>query len=493
MVSYARKAVRGASITLILGIIASLIAYLTRIVLARNLAPEEYGLFYAVFTLVIFFLFFRDLGLGQALIKSITEYRVQGKLNEIKTAILAVFSIQFTSSFLIAFFFYLLAPYLTAHYFKNPAAEAILKLLTLYVMTSIFFILTKQIFQSFGRISLFASIEPAKNALVLLLVLLFFAFNKTALVPALAYAFLSLILFAIYGWWLHRTFNIFRHKIVEIKPISRKLLAFGLPVFITDIGAQVIGYIDTIILTHYRTLAEVGIYNVVLPSALMFLFFSRAISSVTFPFSSELWSKNEVGKITMGLRLMYKYLFVLLIPVILAVIVYTPFFLYLFFGEKYMAGVMAFRILLVGVMFYVVASASNSVILGVGKPKVVTGIILISAAVNTALNLLLVPRYGIEGAAIATMVSYTLTFLLSTWKASCLTKASLPFREWVFLMLASVGYLALLLSISASLQLNPWLELVTTILISVAAYVLLLFLFGIVDYSEMKHYAKQVI
>jgi len=39
-----------------------------------------------------------------------------------------------------------------------------------------------------------------------------------------------------------------------------------------------------------------------------------------------------------------------------------------------------------------------------------------AAAINVGLNLLLIPSYGMNGAAIATLVSYIFIFVYSTWK-----------------------------------------------------------------------------
>ena len=55
-------------------IIGSFLAYLIRIILARNLSIEGYGLFYAVFTFIVFFSLFKDIGLRNAGVKFIAEY-----------------------------------------------------------------------------------------------------------------------------------------------------------------------------------------------------------------------------------------------------------------------------------------------------------------------------------------------------------------------------------------------------------------------------------
>ena len=163
MGNYAKKALKGASITFIFSLLASITAYFTRILLARNLTPEDFGLFYAVFSFVIFFLFFRSLGLGQALVKYIAEFKVLNKFNEIKTSIISVFYLQIVSSLIFGTIFFFTADYLAEIYFKNPQASIILKFLIVYVIFSIFFIISKQVFQGFQKMFLYSSVELSKK------------------------------------------------------------------------------------------------------------------------------------------------------------------------------------------------------------------------------------------------------------------------------------------------------------------------------------------
>ena len=332
MVNYTKRAVRGAGITLIMSILAAVVAYVTRLVLARNLSVEEYGLFYSVFTFIILFLFFRDLGLGQALVKYMAEFKVNNQFNEIKTAIVSVFSIQLFSSIIFVLIFIFSSSFLAQYYFKNPQASLILRILVFYVIFSVFFIIVKQIFQGFQEMFFFSSMELMKNLIVLVLILIFFYFGQKSFAPVYAYALVCPLLFLIYAPFLFRKFNFFSYKVVHLKKISKKLFLFGIPVFATSIGGKLIGYIDTIILTYFGTLSEVGVYNAILPSALIFLFFSKAISAVLFPLSSELWAKKDQTKLSKGLTLLYKYTFVTIIPFFLIIYVYTDVLIVKLFG-----------------------------------------------------------------------------------------------------------------------------------------------------------------
>ena len=110
--SYLKKAGRGIGVIFAMNAVAYLLAYFTRLILARELGPADYGLFYAVFTFVIFFLFFRDLGLNQAMTKYITEFRVKNNYNRIKSAIFAVLGSQVLSSLFFSAVFFFAADFL---------------------------------------------------------------------------------------------------------------------------------------------------------------------------------------------------------------------------------------------------------------------------------------------------------------------------------------------------------------------------------------------
>lgn len=75
----------------------------------------------------------------------------------------------------------------------------------------------------------------------------------------------------------------------------------------------------------------------------------------------------------------------------------------LIFGAEYQAGAGALRLLLFSLVLLAVHSATRSVFLVMHRPGLETIIIAIGVATNVALNLYLIPRYGIEGAAVATV------------------------------------------------------------------------------------------
>ena len=74
MPSYTKSAVKGATVVLIISLVAAFLGYIVRFMLARNLTVEEFGLFYAVFAFLGLIGIFKSLGFDKALVKFIPEF-----------------------------------------------------------------------------------------------------------------------------------------------------------------------------------------------------------------------------------------------------------------------------------------------------------------------------------------------------------------------------------------------------------------------------------
>lgn len=491
--TYTKKVIHSIGIVFLCNVLAAGIAYLTRIVLARTLTPAEYGLFSAVLTFTIFFLFFRDLGMGDALVRFIPQFQVEKKFDKIKTALVGTFAVQLLTSLILAVLFILFADVLASDYFKDAQAKPLVLIFVGYIMTSIFFTNLKSIFQGFQRMTIYPVVELAKNSTVLLLTLLFFSLGLGVRAPAWAYALASLILFVIFVPVALRTFSFYRYRITNVLAQTKELFFFGLPMIFTDIGGKLIGYTDTLMLTYYASLSEVGIYNVVLPTALMVVFLGKSTGSVVYPLVSELWAKKDLRRLTAGLVLWYKYAFVLLIPVIGILFLFSGVFLSLFFGPAYATGALALQILLVGTVFYLVASLNSHTLTAIGQAKRVTVIIFIAALLNVLLNAFLIPRYSIAGAAVATLVSYLFIFLASTWTIRKYLPLHPPLFQWGKILFSGALFLLLSYQLNLVIPLPPIFRALVAISSGLVMYIVLIFALGIIDMKEMKRYATLVL
>ena len=137
-----------------------------------------------------------------------------------------------------------------------------------------------------------------------------------------------------------------------------------------------------------------------------------------------------------GLKLLHKYLFFIVIPPALGIIAFSKFLLLTFFGVVYAEGALALQILVIGMLIYVVATVNISILSAIGKAGITAKITVVSAVFNIALNLLLIPILGIEGAALTTAFSYAVSFIWSTIILLRYIPIKLPINIWLKLIFA---------------------------------------------------------
>ncbi|MCK4589141.1 MAG: flippase [Nanoarchaeota archaeon] len=493
MTNYTRKAIKGVGYVFILTLLASFLAYLIRVFLARELSVSDYGLFWAAFTFMMFFLIFREIGLTSAQTKYIAEYYGKKDYSKIKTLIVSSFIFKFISSSFLICFLILSARFLSIHFFKSPISYYILINLSLYVLFSLLCNHMHSILVGFQKVKWFSLTEPLRLGFALLFSFIFFQFNLGIMAPIFGFIIGVILTCIVLFTGLLRYLFILKYPIKDFWGTTRQLFKFGIPVIFRGVGGKVISHFDVLILTYLVSLKEVGIYTAILPTALLFLFFPRAITAILFPMISELQGKNDYKKISEGMSLIYTYSFVLIIPLITSIFVFSDFFINILFGIEYSVGVFPFRILIIGVLGYVVAAINNSAISGIGKPAVVTKIILFAALINLILNLILIPFLGIVGAAVATTSSYIIVLILSTSWLVKYIKLKSPLFKWTKLAIIALIFGFLIYFIKDFFPFHPTFGMLIGIGLSFLVYVLLIFKFKIVTTKNIKIIIKRVI
>ena len=491
MVDYLRRILKGGSYYFIGLIVAGIVAYTSRVVLVRNLSPEDYGLFAAMFTSIAFFLFFRNFGLNISVGKFIPQFKVKKKYSEIKTSVISVILFQLLISSLFVVLFWLSADFLALNYFKDPRASFLIRVFSFYFITSIFFKNLSSFFKGFQKNRLQSLIEPVKNISILTMIVVFIYLGYGVLAPVLAYVFAGLILLLLFIYPVLKTFNFWKYPFKELT-VFKRMFIFGLPVMMTGVGTKFVSYFDTLMLTYFSGLAEVGAYNIVLPTALLFMLPASAIGAVFMPLISELSARKDFDRVKTGMSLLYKYLYMFSAPIIFSLFIFADILIEKLFGSGYLVGTMAFRILLIGVLFNMLSELNNQYLIGTGFPKQVFWVMFFGSILNVVLNIFLIPKYGLSGAAVATSLSYFLMFTISTSKVLRGTKMKLPLFNWSVLLLGLTAFVGVVYFIKDLVAWNVWIEGAVSLSVGYVIYLYVLKILGVLDVEEIKSFVRRI-
>ncbi len=455
MGSYTARAVQGAVAVLVLSVASAGMAYLIRLVLAQTIPQADYGLFYAIFSLLGLLALFKDLGLNRAVAKFLPEALVERDLQTAKGIILTAFSIQFLVSGLVTLALILLAPWLAKHYFHAPQVAAPLILMALVFWLFPVENIIRFSFQGFQQPGAYALVDFLRMTGILAVVLALRGHLTTLMLPAWSYFLVYLLLPLVYiPLFLLRTFpQFFRTKARLSKALARTLVRFGLPTMLGVMGTVVMAYLDTLVLTYFRPPEEVALYQVASPTAKLLLYFAEAVSVVMFPLAAELYYRRRHADLRAGLWAAWKYSLIFILPAALLLISTPGSYLTLLFGPRYAGAADALQLLSAGAIVYTVAFLNTAILTAIGQPGVSTRIIGIAAALNLALNLALVRPFGLLGVAAATLASYLYILIHSTRKVREFLHTPYPWRQWTWLMVCGAAFWGFVMAA------RPWLPL----------------------------------
>jgi O-antigen/teichoic acid export membrane protein len=220
------------------------------------------------------------------------------------------------------------------------------------------------------------------------------------------------------------------------RELFRQMQHFGLPLVPSGLALWVVDLADRFLLLKLKNAAEVGLYSVGvrISSALLILLIALRTAWPAFAYSIK---EDEEAKRTYGFVLTYVLYVCCWLSLALSLL--APWLVRLLATSRFYPGSRVVPLLAFGATAFI---AFNVMSIGIGRAKatqfnwVVTGS---AAAVNIGLNFLVIPPWGMMGAAAATLVAYTVMFLGMTIRAQQVFRVPYQWRRVALAVAAAVG------------------------------------------------------
>jgi len=188
------------------------------------------------------------------------------------------------------------------------------------------------------------------------------------------------------------------------------LLHFGVQSGLADLVSFLNYKVDWFVLTLLRGTEEVGIYSVAVQLAEGLWFISSAVGVVIYARIGAMPRAQAAALAARSMRHAVGVIAVIGVGMGLVAGVLIP----LAFGARYDAAVTAFRLLLPGIVIFGLGRIFSTYFTNaLGRPRVPLLIATTSLVISVPLCFFLIPRYGMNGAAIATTVSYSAAMVLA--------------------------------------------------------------------------------
>ncbi len=368
------------------------ISVLASILLVRYLTPEQLGEFRFVYTYISFFVIFSFLGIDNIIIREASQHKDRsGVLIGNGLVLKLIFSV-----------FFILLAWLILNFLRCPVTTKIL----IYIASFELLLGFKSIYSLVFQIEL----KNYYHAVIQIFSGLFDAALTIFLIylgGALIHFILIGICVALFELVANRIFsNKFIKPVFKIDfSIWRYLLKEGWPLGLTYFFVSIYFRIDQIMIHQMAGVAQLAGYSVAVMITDFFHILSDSFMISVFPVMAA-QCVNCQDSFRKVYFLSAKYLLIVVWPIATFVSFYARQILFLLFGEKYLSSSQVLIVLSWSLVFVFSGALITQILTSIGKQKINALITFLTSILNIALNIFFIPRWGIFGAALATVISY---------------------------------------------------------------------------------------
>jgi len=374
------------------------IGFLSTIYFTRIVDPAIVGVYFLFFSYNALFYLFSESGIGEASVKLISEGKDQSEYYSASMALRAIYLILCIGGLLIF--------------------AAVFSTSTIPKTGLLWWVIAALLVDFFYNSRIYAAYAGGKvNAFQVSL------FLNTAVrslfqiaVVALGAHFFGLI----GGFLVGMIFAaVFAHRYIQLKLIRfskehfRRVLAYAVLIFLVMSCYLVYQNIDVVLIGRYMTETDAGIFRIVYQFSMLAGLAATSVKAVLYPKFSAWNESKEYEKVTEGLCSGISLSLMLAIPVFFSFLILGYDFIHLFYGDAYVAGVPALHLLsfiqILTVFMYLQSICLNAV----SHPKFAFLAIAAGIIANVILNIFLIPKYGMEGSALATVLAMSLNSVLA--------------------------------------------------------------------------------
>ncbi|HID64802.1 MAG TPA: flippase, partial [Anaerolineae bacterium] len=386
----------------------TLFAYSSRlaigILLARFLGVEQFGLYKLAVTAATIAAGLALLGLEPALVRYVSLFASRRDTAGLWGALQVGLGLTIILGLLIAIGLYTLASPIAGRLFHEPRLASLLRLVSLMVPFLALGNIVAAATRGFNKMQytvIAQKISQPTIRLILIVTLAIIGLNVARVLAA--YILATVVVCVMLLYFLNRLFFL-RRPLGMARRDIREMLSFSLPVYLSRLIRTFGGNVQTVLLGALNTVTTVGVFTAASQINVLGEMFHQSIVTASMPIVSELYSRGEREQMARFYQTMTKWTFTLNLPLFLIVLLFPGPILSIF-GKGFVGGAVALTILAWGTLVNAGTGICGVVLVMTGNTSLRLLNSFVLFVLTLGLNILLIPRWGIVGAAIAALAA----------------------------------------------------------------------------------------
>lgn len=482
---YLKLLVRVSAFIFVATIISKLATYGYKIIIARYFGAETYGLFSLALIVIGIASAIASIGLNEGIVRYISFYMGKKDFGSIKKLISNSKIIFFFSGLIVMLILIVIAPLISEKIFHSKDFTGLIRAISISIPFMLFAGLYLAIIRGFQKIKTYSFlVNIYQNIIRLGLIFIFILIGVGANSIALSYV-LTFVGLAILSFYYSRKEIVSMPTNVEKtkNKIMPEIISFSWPLLFVGILYNVFYWSDSLVLGYLTNASNVGIYNAAVTIISLFSIAPDLFMQLLFPLISFKLSEGKRELVRKLIQQVIKWIYLINIPLFVFLFLFPEQGVYILFGKEYLEAAAIIKILSIGALFLNLVNLSTSLMSIKGKTKLVLFNSLIFTVLNLALNFLLIPKYGMAGAAYATVIAaavFCLCFLIQIRKEYGFNLLTHYFSK-IFIIGAIIFIIGYFLRVYVSYSF--WLVMLTCSLL-IFLYIFMLYLNKIFDEDD---------
>ena len=194
---------------------------------------------------------------------------------------------------------------------------------------------------------------------------------------------------------------------------STEILRASYPMALSAISYFLMQSTDVLFISAYDTFESVAYYSIAVKLATVTALALISVNIVIAPKIASIYNDKNFSQLKLILKKATRINVVISLPIIIILLLFSEYVLSTF-GSNYILAKNALWILLIAQFFNSITGPSALYLNMTGRQKKLNVILVISLLINVVLNIILVPDFGMLGAAISTTTSFVISKILAS-------------------------------------------------------------------------------
>jgi O-antigen/teichoic acid export membrane protein len=406
---------KGAGITAFGMFASKFLAYLYRTLVARTVGPESYGQISIGLMIAGLGITLSSLSLDSAILNYLPKYRHNENEKKIRGIVKSAFTLAIPASVVLSGLVFFFSEFIATAVFGNSGLTPVIQIFAVAIPFGVVTKISLDVTKAYKTAKYQVWIRQIGQ-------------NIVQVIAAAALIFLGFDVAGAAGGWLTGSIagGIVSVYIMEKKfgPLLfsrkedtreyRKIFRYSYPLILAGAIGSILGWTDTFFIGYYMQETSVGLYNAALPTAMLMMIPYQALAALVMPSMSETIEREDKD-LSKLLKTLTRWTFTLSFPAFCLMFLFSDQALHILFGAEYTSAATSLTILAFGYLYSSSVGHLDSVIKAIEKTKILYKNAAVNFVVNIGLNIILIPKLGIIGAALATTGSivFSQTLLLA--------------------------------------------------------------------------------